>query len=256
MRMLLRDALGLKLNKRRLIALVGGGGKTTTLFKLASEYKDAGKSVLVTTTTAIYQPEARQYDKLILTEDKAAFNDNCQGGMPGITVVGRCINEEGKLLGVNRAMANFLYLKGSFDVILVEADGAKKRPIKAPATHEPVIPEMTSDVIGVIGLEALGGRITQELVHRAPLFAEVVGAQLNAAIDGEMLKALIRHPQGLFKATPIGADRYLILNKLDLIGENQLKELKSLKGLEGYLREILITSYSKNSIGKWRDIID
>ncbi len=254
--MLLKDALGLRLNKRRLIALVGGGGKTTTLFKLASEYKEAGKSVLVTTTTAIYKPETQQYDRLILTEDRAVLSEDHPNGGLGITVVGRGVNEEGKLLGIDSAMVNFLHLQGSYDVILIEADGAKKRPLKAPAEHEPVIPQMTGDVIGLIGLEALGGRITQELVHRPQLFAEVVGSQLDAVIDGETLKALILHQQGLFKGTPIGADRYLILNKLDLLGENQLKELKALEGLEAHLREILITSYNKSSISKWRDIID
>ena len=42
------------------------------------------------------------------------------------------------------------------DVILIEADGAKRMPVKIPADHEPVIVSQTGLVIACAGLSALG----------------------------------------------------------------------------------------------------
>ncbi len=50
--------------------------------------------------------------------------------------------------------------------MIIEADGARKLPIKAPAEHEPVIPEFVNTVITVIGLSGLGKPLTEEWVHR------------------------------------------------------------------------------------------
>lgn len=38
----------------------------------------------------------------------------------------------------------------------IEADGAKRLPLKAPGEWEPVIPEFVDLVIGVVGMDALG----------------------------------------------------------------------------------------------------
>ena len=41
------------------------------------------------------------------------------------------------------------------DVMLIEADGAKHKPLKVPADWEPVIPEFADIVVSVIGLDCL-----------------------------------------------------------------------------------------------------
>lgn len=46
-------------------------------------------------------------------------------------------------------------LAQSWDFVLVEADGSRRLPVKAPAVYEPVIPPGTDLVVGVIGLDAL-----------------------------------------------------------------------------------------------------
>ena len=60
------------------------------------------------------------------------------------------------------------------DFVLVEADGSRRRPLKAHALHEPVIPPCTRQVICVVGLSGLH-RPVSEVVHRPELFCPLVG---------------------------------------------------------------------------------
>ena len=39
---------------------------------------------------------------------------------------------------------------------MIEADGAKRLPLKVPGEWEPVIPDFTDLVVGVIGMDAVG----------------------------------------------------------------------------------------------------
>ena len=254
--MKLYEALGIDTNENRLISLVGGGGKTTTMFKLATEFKNIGKRVLVTTTTAIYQPKKHLYDRLIYFDvfsKEGQFKDNGAS----ITVIGKETNSEGKLLGISPDVIDILFLQSKFDIILVEADGSKRKPIKAPAEHEPVIPDSTTDVIGVIGLDALGKRIREEDVHRPQQLAKVTEGELNDPIDEDKLLKLIVHREGLFKNTPINANKHLLLNKGDLIIKEALHTLVcKLNSLSIQLKEIIIVSYWGDSIRKWSDYID
>ena len=54
----LLDALKINPEKYRVIAVVGGGGKTSLIFRLCEEMVSTGKKVIVTTTTHMaYEPE-------------------------------------------------------------------------------------------------------------------------------------------------------------------------------------------------------
>src|SRR5438093_696249 len=65
--MSLKAALGLE--SGQMLALIGAGGKTTTLFRLAKELRDDGGKILVTTTTKIFKPTKPHVDRLFLVED-------------------------------------------------------------------------------------------------------------------------------------------------------------------------------------------
>src|ERR1017187_6974379 len=49
-----------------LISIVGAGGKTTTMYTLASELAERGNRVVTTTTTNIYFPRQGETDTLIV----------------------------------------------------------------------------------------------------------------------------------------------------------------------------------------------
>ena len=199
------DGLGLNIKKREVVSLVGGGGKTTTMFQLGKELKGLNKKVLVTTTTAIFNPVEDEYDDYFLKDIDNGFTPN-DGS---ITVFGEKV-EKGKLLGGPVLKLEEIIERNLFDFILIEADGAKKKPIKAPASHEPVVPKHTTKTIGIIGLDCLEKRI-EEIVHRPEIFLEIVGKGLQDVVDEYDIIKLVLDDEGLFKGA-IG-ERILLLNK-------------------------------------------
>ncbi len=210
----LLDAFDIQQNGHELISLVGAGGKTTTMFALAQALKSLHKRVLVTTTTNIFYPGKDECDGVIVNEAPAA---DLFHALPGgtVTVLGGTVVNKRKLAGVDKGYVEKLHREGLFDCILVECDGSKRKPIKAAAHYEPVVPDNTTKTIGVIGLDAVGQPIDEAHVHRANIFSRVVGRSLGELLDAQAVVELIASPQGLFKGVPETSPRYVLLNKAD-----------------------------------------
>ena len=83
--------------------------------------------------------------------------------------------------------------------ILVEADGAKEKWVKAPKTTEPIIPSQTTTTIGVVNLQMLGTELTEEHVHNLGAAANIMERAKGAVVTSSMLARLVLHPQGLFQ---------------------------------------------------------
>ncbi len=192
------------LKNRDTLSFVGGGGKTTTIFKLAGELKNLNRKVLITTTTAMYNPKEEQYDYYFL-RDIEGFSPKAGT----ITVLGDRI-ENGKLLGSSVSTIERIANRQLFDFILIEADGSKGKPIKAYAHYEPVIPSCTTMTVGIIGLDCLGKKI-EAIAHRPEKLIRVVDAGLNDIIDEDMIVRLILDEKGLFKDST--GKKVLLLNK-------------------------------------------
>lgn len=213
--MKLYNMFDISLNKSEHICIIGAGGKTTTLFKLSNELKKEGKKVLVTTTTAIFYPEKENYDELFIDSSSniiEKFNNIEKGS---VTIIGREVSKENKLLGIKKEIIEQIYNLNIFDYILVEADGAKRKSIKCPAEHEPVIPQNTSKTIGVIGLDSIGLKINDKNVHRPELFCKITDSRMEDIIDEYTIFKLINNKKGLFKGVPKESKKYILLNKMD-----------------------------------------
>ena len=137
------EALPFLREKGHVVSLVGGGGKTTLLYGMARLCAAEGQRVLVSTTTHI-QRSSENY-----ASDEVVRDALWQAG---IYAVAGSPAENGKLTqppGLSGWMAGA-------DTVLLEADGAKHRPCKAPAAHEPVLLPESDIVLVVAGLSALG----------------------------------------------------------------------------------------------------
>ncbi len=129
------------------IAVIGAGGKTTCIYALAKELTRCHKKVLIVTTTHMYEPHADIFAGMDERRVEALWET------VGIAVAGRpCDN--GKIGYVGDDV--YARLKRKAHVVLVEADGARRLPIKVCGPKEPVLPDSCQAILAVAGLSALG----------------------------------------------------------------------------------------------------
>lgn len=198
------------LRDKDIISLVGGGGKTTTMYKLSEELKNEGYRVLMTTTTAILNPEFDKFkpDYFFV----GGIDESFIAEKGSITVYGDYAIGK-KLKGGNIDNLNKLIDRNLFDYVIIEADGANRLPIKAPKEGEPVIGPLNTKTIGLIGLDSLGKRI-KDIVHRPEYFEKIVGLdRMEESLAVEDVVKLIVADKGLFKES-IG-EQIVVLNKAD-----------------------------------------
>ena len=236
------------------LSLVGGGGKTTLMFRLAAELARIEETVLTTTTTKIFEPTKEQSVHVIVSEDpeevlrkSAAFLHHTTH----ITAARERLVSKGKLAGFEPSTIDFFMKKGGFKWILVEADGAFRKPIKAPAEHEPVIPECSTCVIAVVGLDAIGKPLDERWVFRHQIYSRVTGASLGSPVTERSVASVILADRGLMKGCPPDATRMVFLNKAEgeerlAAGERVVSLLK--KEGKGKIDRILIGSAEEGKL--------
>jgi probable selenium-dependent hydroxylase accessory protein YqeC len=203
---------------QEIISLVGAGGKTTLMFALAKELTSSGESVITTTTTKIFEWQSSEAP-LLLEIDEARMialllkqlKEHRQ-----VTLARERLLAEGKLKGISPELVVTLAELEQVSYIVVEADGAARKPLKAPNTTEPVIPQNTSLLIPIVGFDALGCKITNEDVFRPEIISRLTGLPLGAIILADAIATLITHPEGIIKGSPTNARIIPLINKMDL----------------------------------------
>lgn len=182
--------------KHRTIAVVGGGGKTTLIFTLADAFANMGKRVCITTTTKMMAvPNTTHYTQLGSSYEKDPQK---------ITA----LPEE-----------KYRELRSLYDIVLVEADGAKRLPIKAPGLQEPVIPSDADLVIGILGASAIGKPLS-ETCFRFERTSEVLGVPITYIVTLEDLLCLLDSPFGQRKG--VHTDYRMVIGQGDLLLEDGL----------------------------------
>ena len=215
----LRQAL--LLEKGGVISLVGAGGKTSLMFRLARELSSSGDSVLTTTTTKIFEPHPTQSSRVLVSDsvtELLAEARNMINQHRHLTMARNRLTAEGKLIGFTPEAVDAIRSSHLFKWILVEADGAAGRPLKAPAEHEPVVPQSTTTVVGIAGLSVLGRPLNDQWVFRPDFFARLTGVPRNENVDEAAIARAFAYPNGTFKSTPVRALRAVFLNQADLSG--------------------------------------
>jgi len=214
--MKLKEALDIRPGE--VVSLVGGGGKTTLMFALARELASGGDCVVTTTTTKILEPSPSETPLLLLETDEGELMrlllDNLDKHRH-ITLASEKL-ASGKLNGISPEFVVKLAGLSQVSFIVVEADGAAHRSLKAPNPTEPVIPFNTSLVIPVVGIDAVGCRLTEKDVFRPEIVSNLLGLPLGEVISPDAIAFLVTHHQGIIKGSPERARIVPFINKMDL----------------------------------------
>lgn len=193
---------------REHIAIVGGGGKTTALFHLAHAL---GERSIATTTTRMGHGQHGGLRSLI-APDATTLGAALDRG--SVLVWGR--HGTHKAIGVAPEQCDTWFADRSLcDNVIVEADGARHHPFKAPGPLEPVIPVTVTTVISVIGADALG-RVIADQCHRPLRVAAIAGCSPYERLTPERAARVLVSSDGGGRNVPAGARRIVIVTKVPL----------------------------------------
>ncbi|MDY6793114.1 MAG: selenium cofactor biosynthesis protein YqeC [Thermodesulfobacteriota bacterium] len=213
----LRKALTLE--KGGVVSFTGAGGKTSLMFRIAHELSNAGESVLTTTTTKIMMPSKDQSPHVILSDSCKEVLDQTKFLIKDHLHISaasqRADTPEGKISGFEPEVIDEISKSGIFQWILVEADGAARKSLKAPAFYEPVIPDSSGWIVGIIGLKSIGKPLEERWVFRHELFAELTGLKHKDPVSEESVAAALIDKNGIMKGCPSHAKKVVFLNMAD-----------------------------------------
>jgi molybdenum cofactor cytidylyltransferase len=213
----------LRLGATPRLAFVGAGGKTTAMFKLAKDLikpKPQGEqisSVIISATTHLSIEQVKMADTHFYINTNSDLNPFIENIPPGVVMFTGPLSASDRTSGLDPDTINKVHnLANSHQIpLLIEADGSRKRPLKAPADHEPVIPAWVDCVIIVTGLSGLGQTLDNKWVHRPERFAELSGLSPGSIITTSALEKVLCNPAGGLKGIPHGARRVVMLNQAD-----------------------------------------
>jgi molybdenum cofactor cytidylyltransferase len=208
----LSDALRLPAAPRAV--LVGSGGKTTSLFRIANEQRPP---VLVTATTHLAESQTRLADQHFIVETRENMRQALDTMSGPVVLFTGALHEDRRTVGLDDDLLALLYefAEERGLPLLVEADGSRQKPLKAPAEHEPAIPGWARQVVLVAGMSGLGKPLTADWVHRPEIFSRISGLALGEEISVRALARVLVSPHGGMKGIPAGADISVLLNQVD-----------------------------------------
>ena len=233
------EALQLTVPDHAVISITGAGGKSSLIFAWAEELAAGGKRVVITTTTHMSDPDyqteqERRTDIPVIfcpdipeTAVAAEDAEESETAEAGIylnrleRVVEDHLNERGIVMVVSKDAERpgkvkmppeqlMKMISELADVVMVEADGSRRNPVKWPAPWEPVIRDDTCITVCVAGLSALGKKIS-EVMYRAEHLPGSITARTNNTspclqtkgteffLDEELLCLVLTSPDGGLK---------------------------------------------------------
>lgn len=206
------------------VSAVGGGGKTSTLLQLFD--RQLRPRSILTATTALGLPgsDDRLAPPLTPSQRENPALSIVSASPPagsGLWLGSCCEGQVGKHRGVDRELLDQWVRDerkaGHADtVIFCEADGSKRKPLKAHAGHEPVIPQTTDLTLILFGLSGLDQPLDEAIVHRSSLFSAVAGLEAGGSIQMDHLLALLRSGH-FFKGIPLTSRVAVVFNQADCL---------------------------------------
>ena len=239
--MLLGEALDLR--RGEMTALIGAGGKTTTMFRLARELREEGRKILLTTTTQIPKPSKPHVDRLFLAETIDALTETCAPiPAPVIIAAGSAISEDGQLLGLPAPWLDQLNDGRSFDALLVEADGG-----------EPVIPATCQLTVWLMAIGILDKPLDSASLHGVEQAEKLFGLTGDQRVTQDLIIQWVKHPAGCWKGVPPACRKVAVINQADSPELVSAARALGKKLLACGVARVVITSYT--SAGPVEDVL-
>ncbi|MFN2145125.1 MAG: selenium cofactor biosynthesis protein YqeC, partial [Anaerolineales bacterium] len=228
------------------IAFVGAGGKSTSMFRLAHQALAAGfERVIVTASTHLGIDQVSWADHHLVIYDLAGLSTRDWEPLTGLVLVTGPEGEDQRTRGLDYPILKQLdEIAADLDApLLVEADGSRRLALKAPAAHEPAVPEWVNGVVVCAGASALGKPLDSDHVHRPEIFSQLSEIPLGAPVSVDGLAKVLLAAEGGLKNIPADARRVVNLAQVDspeLAGQAKRLGKRLLAGFDAVLASNLL----------------
>lgn len=207
------------------ISLTGGGGKTTFLILFSQYLRSRGKSVLMTTTTKLASPETFDYRFDRFFSSPRDMKER-RVEKASADLFASKDEKTGKLISPGE---NLIMEAGEkYDVVLIEADGSKRLPLKIHTSRDPVIITGTTGVVSITGGWGVGEKA------RDVVFTD----DSESVVDREYLENYLLSSAGPLKGMEMDSTNIILFNGGDALSEYQMDTISSLvmpSGVDGYI---------------------
>jgi molybdenum cofactor cytidylyltransferase len=214
----MRLSEALRVETGQSVAFIGAGGKSSAICTLAKELKSKGPVVSTTSTKlGLAQTDLAEEHIILKTLDLLDGVGAYLRSGRSVLVTNDQVPDEPKWSGLSLIELERLreICREEGAILLIEADGARRKSLKAPAEHEPVVPEWVDLVVSIAGLDVIGKPFTPEYCHRAELAKEILGIEGDARIEYNHLSELLRAEHGGLKGAPPSSTVRVILRQSD-----------------------------------------
>jgi probable selenium-dependent hydroxylase accessory protein YqeC len=204
----------LNIKPSQCISIMGAGGKSTLMNRLADELIVLGRTVVLTSTTNYHRPTTLQSEQILLTREVPDWPEK-------LGTLARRWNRllvlhhelgDAMVKGIDVAAVRKVHEQIPEAIVIVKTDGARKRWFKAPNQSEPVIPPWSQVCMTVVNREILGQPLTDALVHRPERVAELTGLQMGDPITPQAVGMVLTHPNTYVPKIPAGAQRIIYIS--------------------------------------------
>ncbi|MSR14841.1 MAG: putative selenium-dependent hydroxylase accessory protein YqeC [Gammaproteobacteria bacterium] len=194
------------------VCCVGAGGKKSTLYRLAGAHR--GRVGITATAHIEHFPQALHAASVVATGAALLAGVAARSERHRVVAFAKPCSLPGRHLGVDFDELAALQAAGGFGLLLVKADGARSRILKAPAAHEPALPPKVETVIPVCSIHALGELLSERIAHRPEQVAVITGLQLGEILRPAHLARLLSSPDGALRG--VGSARVIpLINMVD-----------------------------------------
>lgn len=221
---------------KKVISIVGAGGKTTLVHELSKKYRRRGQSVLVTTTThMLVEADTDLSCDFFVLKNKLKENGYCMAGakckaetlsagvMRQTSEKQQVHMQQQKMQGIPYDLLDRIIreMPDKPDYVIIEADGARHHSLKYPAADEPVIYPGTTDIIIVLGTWEKG-KACGDVVFRHELMQQELGIEPERLVDDELIGTLHRvyvdklrkmgfedHIETVYMSKPVDLNTYI-----------------------------------------------
>jgi probable selenium-dependent hydroxylase accessory protein YqeC len=184
--------------RQGVVCFVGAGGKKTTMYKLASLHPGR---VLITTTAHI-ERFPRRLTALITDPADTGWREKLTAHRhEKVLALARTCELRGRYAGLSPAELLEVLKCGGFDLCVVKADGARSRYIKAPAEHEPALPDFADTVVPIVSAKVFGQPLTEKIAHRLERITSLTGALVDEPLTPAHIARLLASPEGSLRGT-------------------------------------------------------